>query len=48
MKILTRPEYLIRRGGKIAMRNMRAVLELQPPLSGGCETISQYRLEVLR
>jgi len=29
--IPTRPEYLIRRGGKIAMRNIRAVLELQPP-----------------
>jgi len=29
--IPTRPEYLIRRGGKIAMRNIRAVLELRPP-----------------
>jgi hypothetical protein len=29
--IPTRPEYLIRRGGKIAMRNIRAILELQPP-----------------
>jgi hypothetical protein len=27
----TRPEYLVRRGGKIAIRNIRAVLELQPP-----------------
>jgi hypothetical protein len=30
-EIPTRPEYLIRRGGKIAIRIVRAVLELQPP-----------------
>lgn len=30
-KLPTRPEYLIRRGGNSAMRDVSAVLELQPP-----------------
>ena len=30
-EIPTRPEYLIRRGGKIGMREVSAVLELTPP-----------------
>jgi hypothetical protein len=27
----TRPEYLIRRGGNMVMRDVRAILELRPP-----------------
>jgi hypothetical protein len=39
--IPTRPEYLIRRGGKIAMRNIRAVLELEPPYLAVVKLYSQ-------
>jgi hypothetical protein len=40
-RIPTRGEYLIRRGGEIAIRDVAAVLELKPPYLAIVDTVAE-------